>query len=244
MKFDLWLLIALVIFITCSKSDNVAGTTTDVNSGSITGMVLNNGSVYKDSVTVSLYSANSNILLKRSADSSGLITSIVTTDGIFNFDSLRTDNYLIKVMKDGILIGEENGIPLGKGEQKTVNITIVVIVNQIFNITNISNNQYVTINNISFIGTNGTLDSLSGGQYQANFTKSDTISASITIATGTTTESLYLNFVMQPDGTYIGGLSGTTQQIRINNGATIINTGSGSDTSTVSISGHIKEEAR
>lgn len=243
MKFEFWLLIACLLFITCSKSDNVAGTTTDVNSGGITGMVLNNGSIYKDSVTVSLYSTNST-LLKKSADSSVLVSKIITTDGKFTFDSLRAANYTIKVMKDSILIGEEKGIQLSKGEHKTVNITIVVIVNQIFNITNITNNQYVTINNISFIGTNGTLNSLSNGQYQANFTKADTISAQITIANGPTPENLYLKFVKQTDGTYIGILSGTLQQIKINNGATIINTGTGSDSSKVSVSGQIKEEVR
>jgi hypothetical protein len=148
------------------------------------------------------------------------------------------------VIKDGIVIGEEKGIQLKRGEQKTINITIVIIINQIFNITNIVNNQNVMINNITFSGTNGTFDSLSGNEYRVSFICVDTVYMSTNITIGSTSESVIMKFIKQPGGTYTGVLEGTLQQIKINTGATIINNGNGSDSSTVSISGKIKEEVR
>ncbi len=80
------------------------------SSGSITGMVLNNNDIYKDSVLLVL-------------NSNGTISQkMIKSSGQFMFDSLPAGLYSIDVYSDSILVGRESNIVLNEREKKTVNI--------------------------------------------------------------------------------------------------------------------------
>jgi len=237
-------LILVSLTLMCSKSGgNFAGTATDVNSGEITGLVLNQGKKYQDSVVVSLYSG-STILSKQTVTSGNQSQSVSTTNGEFKFDNLATGDYSIKVTKGNMVLSENLNIALSQGEQKVVNINIIIVVNQIFNITNIYSNQNVTINNYYFNGITGELDSLENGKYKATFIAVDTVNMNAVLVTGSQNDTISIVFVKQSDGTYISLPLNTTLPIKVNDYATIINNGTGSDSSTVSIDGTVKEDAR
>jgi hypothetical protein len=237
--------ILLVFFaIMCSKSGgNLAGTVTDTNSGTISGLVLNKGTKYQDSVFVSLYSGDT-ILAKRTVTSANPSESMITANGEFRFDSLAAGTYSIRVTKDSLVLGQELGIELAKGENKTVNITIIIIINQTFYITNINNNQTVTINNYYFTGGSGILDSSAGGYLVATFTQKDTIYLVVELTTGGSTDTVTIVFVRQQDGTYVSLPLKTSLPIAVKDGVTIINSGTGSDSSSVRVDGTIREETR
>jgi hypothetical protein len=228
----------------CSKSGgNLSGTATDANSGSIAGLVLNEGKKYQDSVTVSLYSG-ATILAKRTVSSANPSDSMVTSTGQFKFDSLAAGIYSIRVTKDSLVVGQELGIELSKGENKSVNITIVIIINQTFNITNINNNQNITINNYYFSRGTGILDSTATGQLVATFTITDTVYLTINLTTEGITDTVALVFVKQPDGTYTSLPIKTVLPIVVTDGVTVVNSGTGSDSTSVRIDGTVKEETR
>jgi hypothetical protein len=228
----------------CSKSGNdLSGTATDANSGSIAGLVLNKGEKYQDSVTVSLYSGDS-ILAKRTVSSANPSKTMLTANGQFKFDSLSAGTYSIRVTKDSLVVGQQLGIDLSKGENKTVNITIVIIINQTFNITNINNNQNITINNYYFTGGNGMLDATAAGHLVATFTERDTLYVTINLTTAGVTDTVTLAFVKQQDGTYSSLPVKTALPIAVSDGATVVNSGTGSNSSTVKIDGIVKEETR
>ena len=241
-RLVLFALFPLAIF--CSKSaDNVAGTATDANSGSIAGLVLNDGKKYQDSVTVSLYSGDT-ILAKRSVSAANPTETINTDNGEFKFDSLPAGTYSIRVTKDSLVVGQELGIALSKNEDKVINITIVIIINQTFNITNVNNNQTVTINNFYFSGANGYLDSTAAGQLVATFTETDTAYVAMELTTEGQTDTVTIAFVKQADGAYISLPPETTLPIIVVDGSTVTNTGTGSDSASVTVNGQIREETR
>jgi hypothetical protein len=237
-------LIILPLVFLCTKSgDNVAGTATDTNSGSITGLVLNDGKKYQDSVTVSLYSGTT-ILSKRNVASANLSDNIVTDNGEFRFESLPAGIYSVRITKDSLVIGQELGIVLSKGENKVVNITIIIIINQTFNITNVNNNQNVTINNFYFTGANGYLNTASGGKIVATFTESDTVYITMAMETDKQVDTVTIAFVKNTNGTYSSLPTVTKLPLNVIDGSTVINAGKGSDSSTVTVEGKIREETR
>jgi hypothetical protein len=244
MRKCLCFLVLLPFALLCSKSgDNVAGTATDANSGSIAGLVLNDGNKYRDSITVSLYSGDT-ILAKRSVSAANPSESIVTDNGEFKFDSLPAGTYSIRVKKDSLVVGQEMGIVLSKGEEKVINIIIVVIINQTFNITNINNNQNVIINNFYFTGATGYLDSTVSGQSVATFTETDTVSITMGVTTAGQTDTVTIAFVKQADGTFASLPPETILPITVVDGSTAIHTGTGGDSSSVTVNGQIREETR
>jgi hypothetical protein len=244
MEKCLYFLVLLLFALLCSKSgDNVAGTATDANSGSIAGLVLNDGNKYQDSITVSLYSGDT-ILAKRIVSATNPSESIVTDNGEFKFDNLPAGTYSIRVTKDSLVVGQEIGISLSKGEDKVVNIIIVVIINQTFNITNINNNQNVIINNFYFKGATGYLDSTASGQIVATFTETDKVYITMEVTTSGQTDTVTIAFVKQADSTFASLPPETKLPIAVVDGSTAINTGSGSDSSSVAVKGRIREETR
>lgn len=239
-RLSLFVLIPLALF--CSESgDNVAGTATDTNSGSIAGLVLSEGRKFQDSVVVSLYSGDT-ILTKCSVMKTKPTERIVTDRGEFRFDSLPSGTYSIRVSKDSLVVGQELGIALLKNEDKVVNITIVIVINQTFNVTNINNNQNVTVNSFYITGTNGYLDSRSDGKIVATFTDTDTVYVTMEVTTDGQTDTVSVAFVKQTDGTYASLPPETTLPIAIVDGTTVVNSGTGSN--SVIVKGHVREETR
>lgn len=234
-----WLLPA-IYYLMCSN----AGTITDVNTGSISGKILNNGNVYKDSVLVTLSTddIHLNALSKNAIEAP--CTSATTADGSFIFDGLKQGMYSLQVTKDSMVLGQQRGIKIERGEHKKTNIGIIIVVNQVFNITNIINYQNVTINNWYFIGTSGMLDSIQPGQYAAKFLQSDTVSINAVIQANSSADTLIIVYIRQPDGSYKSEPLATNLPIAIKDGQTTVLTGTGADSAAVFIRGYISENAQ
>jgi hypothetical protein len=213
----------------CSK-DPVAGTVTDTNSGSITGLVLNKSEIYKDSIAITLFT-NDTIMKK-----------IISSNGQYRFDSLQAGTYSIGVFRDSILIGKEPLVPLGTNEQKTINIQVIIIINQVFQITAINKIENVTVNNYYINGATGDLDTLGSGKFKISFTEKDTVFLKMGISVSGKTDSLLVTFVKNSDGTYSSLPVNPSISLLITDGVTIRNTGSGSDSSIVNFSGEIQED--
>ncbi len=217
------------VLILCSPQ--IAGTGTDVNSGSIAGLILNKDDIYKDTI-LAVLSSNDTV-----------VRNVLTSNGHFKFDSLPKGIYSISVFKDSILIGSESSLLLERNEDKTVNIQITIIINQVFNITTIENIEHITVNNYYINGTSGFLDSLGSGNFRVSFTEQDTVELKLAVTVSNEIDTLSIFFVKNPDGTYSSTLPVNEQtSFRIVNGTTVWNTGNGSDSSTIIITSEIQEE--
>jgi hypothetical protein len=237
-------LLLLMLTLDCSKcNNNLAGTVTDTNSGSITGKVLSEGANFKDTVKVLLFSG-SKILAKTGMVSGKSLDSMVTNSGLYTFDSLSEGNYSIRVVKDGLVLKDTLDVKLAKAEKKTVDITIVIIINQMFNITNINNNQNVTINNFYFVGSSGNLIHTSDGNYSVTFAVSDTVRMKAEIAVEGKKETINIIYVKLLDGSYVSLPIQTNLPIAFEDGATIVLKGTGSDSVSAEIKGRILEDTR
>jgi hypothetical protein len=227
--YKLLILLLGSLVLMCSK-DPVAGTVTDTNSGSITGLVLNKNEIYKDSVAVTLFTNDT------------IIKKITSSMGQYRFDSLQAGTYTIGVFKDSILIGKEPIVTLGANEQKTINIQVIIIINQVFQITTINKTENITINNFYINGATGDLDTLGNGKFKLSFAEKDTVFLRMGIIVSGKTDSLLVTFVKNIDGTYSSLPVNPDISLLITDGVTIRNTGNGSDSSIVKITGEIQEE--
>jgi hypothetical protein len=212
----------------CSR-DPVAGTVTDTNSGSITGLVLNKSEIYKDSIAITLFSNDTTV------------KKTISSNGQYKFDSLQKGTYSIGIFKDSILIGKEPLIALGPNEQKTINIQVYIIINQVFQINTVNNIENVTVNNFFISGSTGNLDTLGSGKFKLSFTEKDTVFLKMGIVVSGKTDTLLVTFVKNPDGTYSSLPVNPATSLLITDGVTIRNTGNGSDSSIVKINGEIQE---
>lgn len=88
------------------------------------------------------------------------------------------------------------------------------------------------------------LDTTAAGHVVATFTERDTLYLTINLTTAGITDTVALVFVKQPDGTYASLPIKTVLPIAVSDGATVVNSGTGSDSSTVKIDGIVKEETR
>jgi hypothetical protein len=198
MKHLLLLAVIIGVLINCSRNNDVAGTADDVNSGSIFGMLLTEEEPIDDTVTVSLYSDNDTAdgLSKVRAESDTALKTIVSYDGTYNFDSLAAGDYRVEVIKDSIVVGEKRGITLKRGQEKEVNITIVIIINQTFNIWT-DESQNITINN--FYIDNGSIVKSDSG-YVLTSAESDTIVFKIEIEKDGDTSIITVRIIRHEDG--------------------------------------------
>lgn len=237
-------LLLLPLLVMCSKSGNdVAGTATDVNTGTIAGVVKNDGATFKDTVLVSLYAGDS-ILAKRLAVSANPEEEQQTTDGSFEFDSLAEGTYSIRITKDSITIGDKFSIDVPKGKTVNITINVTIIINQTFNITNVDNSSNVTVNNYYFNGTNGIIERTDNGSFLLTFTDQDTVTVTAKITTDGESDTIDIVFIKQDDDTYNALPIDTDLPIYIEEGTTSQNTGTGGDSSSVVIDGKISEETR
>jgi len=235
------LLIAISFLLFCEKSGDIAGSTTEVNTGSIAGSIVTDGSIFKDSVKVTLFEG-SNTLSKRLDVTGEEKRKITVSDGYFFFDSLE-GTYSIRVSKDSMVLGEELAIEVPKGKRVNVEINITIIIKQIFNIINIDNSTNVTVNNYYLNGGNGYIEH-ENGSFNLVFTKRDTVTITVDVETGGKSDTLEIVFIKQPNGSYKHQKIHTTLPIIIVNGGTIQMTGKGSDSTDLVIEGVIKEDAK
>jgi len=207
------IILALIgIIMSCSESP-ITGTGEDVVTGSSTifGKLLTDGETADEEATVSLYRRNSgNNLAKTEADGSeSLIATMETDDAAYSFDSLAAGTYRIEVTRQGIVIGGEEDIELDEDEDREINITIVFIINQTFNI---AMQQNVTINN--FIIENGQV-TVSDDGYVLVFAETDTFTFAIEIDNDGETETVEVVSVQDDDGNFTVEPAESTDAIAI-----------------------------
>lgn len=201
MKLNLLIVLLIVVNLVCTQnSADIAGTADVTNSGKIFGKLLNEDkTVVDDTVTVTLYAVNINAagLAKRTAQKNIPIKTCHSTDGYYEFDSLVTGMYEIVATKEDIAIGEEKAITLGINERKEINITIVIIINQTFNIWT-DNNQNIVINN--FYMNNGSVEKTDSG-YVLSYAETDTLIMELEIKKDDIISTVKVRVIRQSDGT-------------------------------------------
>jgi uncharacterized protein (TIGR02145 family)/uncharacterized repeat protein (TIGR02543 family) len=145
-KIITFFILILGILINCTH--DIAGNLDETKQGTLFGKILsNNGSKIEGTVTVSLY--------KESNTDTVLIKTIQSSNGTYEFDSLEGNEYSVVVTKDSIVIGSQHGIKLQHDNRMNIDIIIVIIINQVINVSYIDNRQYQTINNIIFTNNEG-----------------------------------------------------------------------------------------
>jgi hypothetical protein len=190
-------LIALIVGILFKCTSKVAGTIDDANSGIIGTLFTDNEKHIDDTVTVSLYALDTaGGLGKISSKQTEPFKTMIATDASYRFDSLKAGVYRVVVTKDDIIIGQQDSIRLESNETKTINITVVIIINQTFNIS-IDNSQDITINN--FFIDNGKVEKADSG-YILTSAETDTVYIVIEIEKDGEPDTITVQMVRDKDG--------------------------------------------
>lgn len=201
MKHLLLFVIVFAALVTCSK--NLGGTGDDVHSGTICGkLIAEDETTITDTVTVTLYKKESSDgLHKRYLDNDTFPRTCISTDGYYEFKMLAKGSYSAVVARDSILIGSENNITLESDEDSiNVDITVLLVINQTFNIWN-DESQNITINN--FYITNGTIIKSDSG-YLLTTAETDTLTFEAEIEQGNgDTSTVTIRIIWKDDGSVL-----------------------------------------
>lgn len=198
MKQLFLMVICMCMAFNCSHNNRVTGAADDVNSGTLFGQLLTDGKKITDTVTIALFDGDTaGSLAKQKAGKKEPLCTTKSFDGSYKFDSLTAGMYRVEVTKDSIVIGGERHIELKRNEQKEVNITVVIIINQTFNIWT-DNSKNVTINN--FYLDNGKVEKSDSG-YVLSFAQCDTVVVKVDISKDGYSRTMIIRFIRKPDGT-------------------------------------------
>lgn len=224
MKSHIIVFLFSLVFLHCS-SDQTAGTASDVNSGTISGTLLYDGTNYNQSARVALVSniedPPANETASRVQDSS------ITDNGTFQFSDVPVGNYSIQVYQDEVRIGELDGIILEPGEERNVIINVNIVINQTFYVNTINNNT--TINN--FYLNNGIVESEDNGTYEFQFAGLETQEIQIEVVENGQIRFVDAQLVRNENGTYsieiqdqnidvqISGQSSSSSQLGVSSGS-------------------------
>jgi hypothetical protein len=200
MKQLFLLVIGLCMAFNCSHSNPISGAADDVNSGSLFGQLMTDGKKIGDTVTVALFDGDTSAnLAKQKAVKKDPVRAMKSFNGSYEFDSLPAGSYRVEVTKDSIVIGGERKIKLGTNERKEINITVVIIINQTFNIWT-DNSKNVTINN--FYLDNGKVAKSDSG-YVISFAKSDTVLVKVDVSKDGSSRTFTMRVIRKADGTTV-----------------------------------------
>ncbi len=200
MKQLLFITLIAAFTLLCNRGGNVAGTADDTNAGSLFGKLLTeDNEKSNDTVTVELYAwvDNAEELSKRSDKKNEPLKTLICTDGSYEFDSLSAGIYDIVVTREGVVIGGKDSLTLKMSEHREVDITIVIIIKQTFNITTVNNNQNITINNIHM--DNGVIERLDSG-YVMTTAENDTLYFTMDIIKDNDTSTVTARIIRNEDG--------------------------------------------
>ncbi len=215
LKWILCIAVATGVMFNCSDK-KVAGTADDASSGTILGELVTNGATIGDTVTVCLYKdGGDRSLTKKPAQVTAPLRSQVSMNGAYEFDSLSAGTYRIEVTRDSLVVGSADGIALNRNEHKTVNITIVIIINQIFNIRI---DESRTVNN--FYIENGKIVKTDSG-YALIFAAADTFGFQMAITTGADTSTVEVLAIRNNDGTMTFKTVDSTADVAITPGTQV-----------------------
>lgn len=218
-------LITLLLFYGCGS--DVSGTATDVNSGSLSGIIENEGTPYKESMDIYI----------RDHASGNIVSHLETNSGSYQFDSLQHGSYDIvaSIMDNSVTLGYEENIDVAKGT--TAHIAVGRIVRKSFQLRS-NDGQDLKVSPISI--SNFSTEELSKNIFRLTFLESDdSISFPIHYTLNKESDSIRATL------TRGSGLAYTVQinqrlPISVVNLETSILTGSGSDSSTIIIEGTIE----
>jgi hypothetical protein len=196
------LLISFLASITlrCATSP-IAGTSDDVNTGTIYGKVTCEKDTLSGEIIVELYKNDSlKTALKKAAQRAiAPLKSLTTKNLEFSFDSLDSGDYSIRSLLEGHIIGDTENIHVTLREHKTVRLVVLTVMKQTF-VTDIDNSQHITLTAFTINNTIVVPDSAS--RYQASFVGRDTLSMAIDYLKNGASQTLRARLVRNPDGSY------------------------------------------
>ncbi len=224
MKIPISLLLSLIL-LGCGSTE-LAGTATDVNSGSISGTIHYDEQEYRELVSVALYDPTNTLIKKQN-----------TTTGVYRFDSVEAGSYNV------IVSTEEGAVVLGSQDNLTrgtyTDLPIHRIVQKSFKLSH-KEYKHVIIKNV--IMKNG-IGKLSTEQERAIlvFTECDTNRVvSILYEIDGSPDSTKATITPQDSSNYHMMLTDTSAHLELINQETTLLTGTGSDSSFITIDGIIK----
>lgn len=124
-------LVSLSLWCACSGSGDEAGVTGTETK--IYGQVLDSTGKAVSEARVRLYSVDS-----EDSTDTVMVSEQVAQDGSFSFSGIDPGTYVLRALKDSTLLGFSDPVTLAAGEQKNVNIIVIIVVQQNFYITNIN----------------------------------------------------------------------------------------------------------
>lgn len=143
-----------LLWISCSNSGDTAGVTGTETK--IYGQVQDSTGAVVPNARVALFK-----LVKDSTQAASIDTvqwsETVATAGTYAFDSLDAGTYLLRALGDSTFLGFSDPVSVAQGEQRQVNITVIVVIQQNFNIT-----QNIQIENIWVVGDNALVSAADG----------------------------------------------------------------------------------
>ncbi len=223
MKLIQYLCITIII-LGCSSTE-YAGTATDVNSGSLSGLIEASSIQYREELDVTLYNENGSIVQQKTVLS-----------GEYEFNGLKNGKYSLSITtKESVILNENK--PFEFLDHSKRNIPVNRIVEKSFELYS-TEHQLLTVN--SFDVNNMRVEELRMNQFQVTCVENDT------------TNSLRINYELNGvPGTCDAVLqkhSISNYEIKLIentdlgliNRETILLTGTGNDSSTILIDGIIK----
>jgi len=195
--------ILLTLLYCSSLNPENAGTTSEIKSGTIYGMVICENDTLKEEVIVELYIGDTvPNTSKRSVAASNLVDTDTTRNLEYCFDSLNTNVYSLRALQHGVEIGKKEGIsliPAKPSDSLRININVVIIIQQTFFITTDKSSR-ITINNFYINNTPVTPDT--AGNYPATFAGTDTQFVTIDYVNDGLHQQLQGLLIKKADGTY------------------------------------------
>lgn len=226
MKHLLWGILLLLFCYGCGNDS--AGTATDVNSGSLSGILENNGSPYQESIDLYL----------RESESGAIIKHQVVTDGTYGFDSITFGTYdLVASIEDNsVTLGYEEKVYIEKGY--TADIPVKRIIRKGFHI-NSDNRASLEIDLPQVSNVHTTLTE--PNTVLLTFAeREDTLTIPLTYTLNEKRDSLSLRMVRELNQSYTIEFTADTHNLQLINQETALLTGDGSDSSTIIIDGIIE----
>ncbi len=220
-------LIILFLAACGSGNMNVTGTATDVNSGTLSGIVTSGKKSYKESIDLYLCDSTNSIVSYQNV-----------SDGTYSFDSIPKGIYKIvaSIENNSVTLGSESDIIYDTGTRR--DIPVSRIVKKSFSVIPLVGNSLdidpFDISNIHVVEVNpNTIQfTLSEGTVRKEFT--------IEFQLDNVSHEADLSLEKTEDNVYTVSLLSSNAEIMIVNKETVILTGTGNDETNIIIDGIIK----
>lgn len=221
-------LILGILFVLLQSCSNTAGTATDVNSGSLSGILKHDETPYAEKIDV---------YIRRSSDKN-IVDYMEASNGTFSFDSLPIGRYdvIASIQDNSITLGVQKSLYVQANTEADISVNRIVTKGfQLYSLTS----GELTLDAINMVNYYCTISDKNIVHLTFGETD-DTVEFMIPYSLNGVKDSVQAALVRQPNLAY------TVQFVERNNDLGIINletsilTGSGSDSSTIIIDGTIE----